>query len=348
MSMGLDVLFSLPEKPTYYQASFERWNWRGYPQRSETIFGNIYYVPDGGRSVLVDLCGQACEVFQADLGGELLQTVVCENADHMIRLDVFLDIHTDLLTFNEIASHARRGAYRSRLKADADTYENTVYWGKEGSNTVIRIYDRRRKLIDDAKRRGSPPPVLTDAWLRIELECHGHKARELAGRIRDSSSLGDAVRGVLYGLLVLLRKSRHTRDKRLWPENPKWRKLMNGVKKIKLADRPRKLSTELSLVEKKHALRKQRATSFYIAFQDGGIDELVQLIVDGSNRVKAKHLRLLDQSKRREGLTADEVKRSIRQALVAMFAEEKIITFDEARRMLVSRTGGEGQGGGTG
>ena len=207
--------------------------WRGHYDRSATFGdgGTVAWCSDRERGetqgVLLNLPGTAC----ASLGTELVPFLEwCCERGHVTRLDVAIDDHAGLLTYQRVHDAVEGGSMVSKARKarwvigkDPVTGERrgwTFYLGAPGSDAMIRCYDKTaERLAKGHKTDGK-------ACARVELQARHDYADKLARAVLRDPSEGLAQIAEKIRFCV---PSATDTNRRRWPLAPWWEEFLDGV-----------------------------------------------------------------------------------------------------------------------
>lgn len=200
------------------------------------------------------------------------------------RLDFAMDDMTGMLNMERIGQHAERDEYVSPSREWRDIKSSgggrTVYFGKRGSNTLIRIYDKAA----EQKQPGH--------WIRVEMELRKERAEAAAREVLEhwrSADYPQMVAGWLFKALDFKVASSSQKQKSRWVTCAWWREFLGSVTKVRLF-----VSKVVSSLDSIVGwLTHQAAPSLYLVRKKLGSDFLDSLIKDGGLRLKPIHQSLL-------------------------------------------------------
>lgn len=125
---------------------------------------------------------------------EIIEKLRADNMQYNIsRIDVAIDTDVD---FSEFYRQYKKGCYLCRyskksMKSVLNTENRgTLYFGKRGGNTMIRIYDKA--LEQD---------VADKVWTRVEMECRNDACEQAIEALKDGT-----IKNYFYGHLRFIQK----------------------------------------------------------------------------------------------------------------------------------------------
>lgn len=156
----------------------------------------------------VNISGQGCrliESFSCYSLLDLIKRVALLDDFNMSRIDIAQDIIDDKFNINKLVKAYKKGNFTCRSKFSNlmqsidDGIEGTsLYFGKQGSNCFINIYDKRAE-------RGFRPEDMPN-WTRIEIRLRAENAKGFADKLLTGKDVGFFIQECLittYDLLLL-------------------------------------------------------------------------------------------------------------------------------------------------
>ena len=156
----------------------------------------------------VNISGQGCrliESFSCYSLLDLIKRVALLDDFNMSRIDIAQDIIDDKFNIDKLVKAYKKGNYTCRSKFSNlmqsidDGIEGTsLYFGKQGSNCFINIYDKRAE-------RGFKPEDMPN-WTRIEIRLRAENAKGFADKLLTGQDVGFFIQECLittYDLLLL-------------------------------------------------------------------------------------------------------------------------------------------------
>lgn len=247
--------------------------------------------------VHVMITGQGCRHYSAnhDLI-ELIRTLSSMNHVNFSRIDLAIDDYeSKIINYSRINKAALAGNFTSRWSkwdeinsrqtATGNFLGRTMYFGSQASDLFCRIYDKSLERKINAKQEfDNIPPK----WTRLELVYRKDRAKKLVEHLIDGQkSLGHVLRGTLRQYLRFILPSTD-RNKARWPTAPWWEKLLANVEKLQLT-----ITKESKSIEQMTAWVDRQVAPTMAAIlkaQDGDMDWLRKIIVEGSSRLTQKHM----------------------------------------------------------
>lgn len=295
----------------------------GYRARLMSVSGGLDILYDGneGMGVHVDISGSGITdvlahylkkrlviptpfgsmAYESDFDDStILSDLLHEIAlsGHLTRLDLAIDDHganfftlpelNDILNDGRCSSRFR--SYDSRVKHDlkaGDVIGYTLYLGSRKSECFLRVYDKM--LEQNEKLKNNKQPLLTEPWVRWELELKDERAISAANLIIQRIELGKVVVGIL-GNYIRLIENDNVRKSRC-SNMEKWEKFLCGISHLRLSC-PSKLKELDDCIQ---WLTKQVAptmAALMVAFE-GDMNIFTDLLLNGLERLNKNHKRMI-------------------------------------------------------
>lgn len=244
--------------------------------------------------------GSAYESFNFDYTVFVdLLTEIC-NAGHVTRLDLAIDdIGGMYFSLPELHDIFFSGLYVSKFRKwkELAQYENcgsksghTIYMGSRSSAIMLRIYDKQ--LEENEKLKKSKKPLLTNAWIRWELELKEERAMQTVKLFMSGLSLADVSVGLLSNYLKIITADNNRKDR--CSVSAVWLSFIADIKSLSLY----RVSEPKTLDDTRNWLKKQVAPSLATVLQaDGGaLDFFYSLVESGSARLSSHQVNLINDA----------------------------------------------------
>jgi len=272
--------------------------WQGHYDKSAHVLdgGLVAWCSNKERAerqgVVIDLPGRAC----AALGDNLVPFMAwCTEAGHVTRLDVAIDDHAELVTFERLHDAIESGALVSKARQarwiigkNAESAERqgwTLYIGTRKSAAMVRIYDKAAERAAAGAEVGGP-------WVRVELEAHRKYADALTRAVLDGGP--EVALSQIAERIRFCEPSATDTNRRRWPLASWWQQFIGDVEPggSLVCGEPRKTTVDAMLA----TVRQQAGPALAAIMLAHGDDTswLVDLISNGEARLKPKHMAALD------------------------------------------------------
>ena len=199
----------------------------------------------GRKLTRVELKGQGCRGIEErylddwEKGYYDLMYNVISNGGWATRIDIFIDIFNGDITTQEIDKKIKNCEYTcTPRKYCEDGTKNCVdgsndgwgyLFGKEGSGTRVRIYDK----LAEQQSRGKSIDVEIKSWIRFEIRFNGDVAKTMLLEVMNNiKNLQSFALGVLKGTFEFKEFSLDSHKDR-WPTWLKWDKFLKDIAKVK-------------------------------------------------------------------------------------------------------------------
>lgn len=186
---------------------------------------------------MIDLSGQGMRFFESYSKlsvPELLEVVNFSDDLSVTRIDLAYDIKSEeypiekFVKYYENGDFVSRAHYTSIIKSDNNGVKGTsIYFGKQGSDTRINIYDKRSE-------RGLSADDLPSGWIRIETRLRHNTAKSFIAAFCEGVPLSDLYIGVLSDKLRFVKHSKDSNKRRV-ELAPWWKKLLGDCERITLS-----------------------------------------------------------------------------------------------------------------
>lgn len=272
--------------------------------RKSLKLGNISIYFDGREDMgcHVEMTGQGCRLYEGHFTEtpwqKLFQTILAANVK-FTRLDIAIDNVDGALTQdkirNAIQDHDRstrtqfkdwREIMKGSFEKGTQITGNTIYLGSPKSHTQFRIYDK-------AQESG-----ITGHWIRFELQLRNKRAQKAAQIFASGESIGVLASGIINTYFAIINDDDSNKSRcslQTW-----WSDWLQSTEKIRL-------STEqaIKLVpDTMEFIKRQYAPSLAMINKYlGGVSFksfIQEVLVDGSERMSAKHNKILAASEAAE------------------------------------------------
>ena len=284
----------------------ERWA-HGY--RFDLIYQNIHihYGPanDDMPMTWLEMTGQGCRAFESFGNGDygLLFAEVQSEPDQMniTRLDIAYDDHDGVLSMKEIEADTRvldddnlPVEYVSKFRKREIVWSHddggepalTVYHGRKGSDTMIRIYDKAAERGFGSERH----------WVRVELQLRDERARAFAMMCLDGDSIGDLWQGVIYNYLRYVEPDDFDSNRWRWPLKSYWANMLEDAKRIRLYKKP---GTEYNMMNLENFVFGQAGNAIDTYIRIKGECSFMEALKNRPNKhLKSEYLRLIRDSEK--------------------------------------------------
>ncbi|SKA13284.1 phage replication initiation protein [Trichlorobacter thiogenes] len=273
--------------------------------RNSLKYGNvsIYYNGREGMGCHVEMSGQGCRQYEAlfiDSPWKALFETVLANSGKFTRLDLAIDNVDGALNMDRIMAaildhdsqirtlfgEARR-IQKVSFKTGQAIIGDTIYLGSAKSRLMIRIYNKALEL------------GLDGIYLRVEIQLRDERAQEAAKLFVTDIDVGSLAVGIINNYFAIINDDDSNKSRcslQSW-----WADWLQSAEKIKL-------STEqaIKLVsDTMEFIRKQYAPSLAMINKHLGRSDfnsfVQEVLTDGSERMTAKHERILAASEAQGG-----------------------------------------------
>lgn len=288
----------------------------GYKNQKLWNEGNIFILynddPETDRmGIHIIMSGTGCRFYEQKKNLREMMANVMGIQEHykFTRIDIAIDDRSgELINFKKIAKAEEEETIsslwykttylREKRIADGVVLGRTLYFGSKKSKIFMRVYDKhleQQKKQQHNKREDSTPLKEHVDWTRMEIVFREQRAQLLSRYLLETDDIGLLLKGTLRNYIRFLQKPRKSRDmrKRKWKTAPWYDKLLGDVEKLKLTVKP----AEKSIEDMKRWINKQISPTIaaVMAANEGEIDWLYDLIINGSTRLKAKHKQAIAQ-----------------------------------------------------
>lgn len=244
--------------------------------------------------------GPGFEVDDLDYDHDILIIMFSKMLDmgHFTRLDLAIDdVGAKFYTLKMLHKINKQLAYVCKCKSWEEIISNdtatgqvtghTAYVGKRSSDIFMRIYDKQLEQND--KRHRSGVQLITEPWVRWEIELHRDNCNNAVKLLVSGMSLPELTIGILsnYIRFINLDNERKTRC----TTSARWLRFLDGIAKARIA----KHKQDLDIDRKKAWIEKQCARSLAVVVDaDGGSKDFIEeVIMKGHDKMTLKDERLV-------------------------------------------------------
>lgn len=264
---------------------------------------SIYYDGREGMGCHVEMTGQGCRQYEAlfiESPWKLLFETILLNGGKFTRLDLAIDNVDGALSMDRIMAaildhdsqirtlfgEARR-IQKISFKTGQGIIGDTIYLGSAKSRLMIRIYNKALELGVDG------------IYLRVEIQLRDERAQEAAKLFVTDITVGALAVGIINNYFAIINDDDSNKSR--CPLQSWWADWLQSTEKIKLStEKAVKLVSDTM-----EFIRKQYAPSLAMISKHlggSGFKSFVQEVVDdGSERMTAKHERILAASESQGG-----------------------------------------------
>lgn len=311
---------------------------RGHYGYSRTLRSGsiaIFYEGRENMGCHVTMTGQGCRQYEAQFTEspwlDLFTNALAHKAT-FTRLDLAHDNVDSTLDLEKLKSAVLNQEIRTRFKSasqiqgyglsrgayQAETGDNTIYFGKRSSRVFLRFYDKSAQL------------GLPFVWRRAEFELKDKRAQEAVKLLASGIPAGQLFVGILNQYLAVI-NSDNLNTSRCTVQDW-WAAWLQSTEKIKLTTTP-----QIKTVEEAMAyLQKQYAPLLAVIREylgrNGFEGYVSHLLNDGSKRLSMRHEQMLFVSTQGRADNYDD-DRITREERIAMMIDGGL-TREEAERML--------------
>lgn len=281
---------------------------RGYKSRLYYDHISIHYNGREDMGIWLEMSGQGCRVFETYGHGDynILFREWMENEEDMnvTRIDIAFDDHCGLLNIKQLVKDTQAldednypteliSKFRKReviwSHDDGGKPALTVYHGRKGSETMIRIYDK-------AAERG----FADRHWIRVELQLRQARAGEFVRELLlQESDVGTLFRGVLYNYLRYVEPDDFDTNRWRWPLKDYWANLLESVGRIQLYKKP---GTEYNIFNLQDFVLGQAGNAIDTYIRIRGVDGFMEDLNHRPNKnIKAQYRELIREAEMLKG-----------------------------------------------
>ena len=248
-----------------------------------TPFGTMAYEADTEQStVLIDLFREIC------LCGRITRLDLSVD-DFGARFFTPLEL-SGLMESGQCSTRYRNyNLYKGGSTSTGEMTGCTFNLGSRESACYLRVYDKQ--LEQNAKRVRRGESLLTEPWIRWELELKEQRANSAVQCLIKGMDLGDVIMGILANMLRLINKDNDRKCRCSTLE--KWELFLAGVAGLRLYQppEPRTIEDCLRWIEKQCAL----SLAAVLVAHDGDLSIFMELVNSGRGRFKPKHIRMIEE-----------------------------------------------------
>lgn len=270
-----------------------------YGYKRQLASGHISVLYDGTEDmgVHVALSGQGCREYESVHSILTLLDKVMLYDGKCSRIDIAMDDKGgNLIPFNKIIESVRKGHVSSRWKTstefikrkleDGSIIGHTINIGSGKSKIYMRIYN---KALEQEKET---------PWTRIEMEIKDERAEVLQNILLFENEIGHIFARILNNYIRFLQPTNDSNKSR-WPTAPWWLNLLKEVDRVSLTRKP----GDRTIEDVREWIKKQVGPSLaLLVLADGGaVDEIYKIIHQGKNRLREKHMRILNKTEQSDG-----------------------------------------------
>ncbi len=284
---------------------------RGYSWREHCNSINVHH---GKRpEIWLEMSGSGCRAFE-DLGcGDyeaLFELVRNDPQDiKLTRLDIAFDDFDYILDIHQLFydTFVRRDfickcewvyPMPSINTRDPNLDGMTLVFGRESSDTLIRIYDKRAESLGKLQTKKEKEEFAANVphWVRVEIQLRHERANEWAHEIKERGmQIGEMFAGVLRNYLRFVERPLGSSDENRWrwPMKDYWNELIGQAEAIQLYEKP---GMEYNLQRLDRLTTYQIGNAVDTAIQIHGVDGFLdKLARNKPPKVNPKYAQLLKQ-----------------------------------------------------
>jgi phage replication initiation protein len=263
-----------------------------YGYKKQKVCGHISVLFDGAEDMgtHVILSGQGCRELEADCNLLQLFDQVLLFDGKFTRIDVAVDDKTgEVIPFARIQKAIRKGYVSSRWRTSTEFIKRTLQDGKIIGNT-INIGSKQSKMYLRIYDKAMEQESTEESWIRMELQVRDERAEKLQMVLLFDDNVGRIFSQVLNNYIKILKPCRDSNKSR-WQIAPWWSSIILEVGKLKLTRQPENRSVE----DVRNWVEKQIGPSLamLVIADNGEIDDIIKIIVEGKSRLKDKHYKML-------------------------------------------------------
>ena len=278
----------LTELKPFFSDDFTELEYGGHHYSHSAIVcgdGRVYWSPDRPEmGVHVSLPSQALAIVCGERDRLTLARDLRSMGMEFTRDDFCVDDTAGLLDLDVIMAAVRSGAYVTRFKkwliVDNSEGGRTIGFGKRGSDSYIRIYDKAKEQHEFGHR------------VRVELELRRKRAQFamlVLLDLDDPSQMTAIVFGWIRDTLDFRVPSASDETKSRWEAAEWWEEFFEFYEAVRLFI-PKKVRTREEVVA---WLRKQAAPSMLVAMSVIGSEGLLKLASEAVPRLRPKHIPMM-------------------------------------------------------
>lgn len=216
----------------------------------------------------------------------------------LTRFDLAVDDHgAHFFTVDDVRMFLDRQDVVSKFRTYRDVYEatfsnedtgHTIYFGSRQSEVMLRIYD---KQLQQNQRAASPEDMVTEPWVRWEIELKNDRANIAADFLIQRKGLGEIIMEILNNYVRFIIQDDSNRSR--CSSHPLWEKFVGMVGKLRLYVE----AVDKTIEEKKRWLIRQcLPTIAGVIIADGGsFDIITQHFDDAVSRMSSSLRQLVTE-----------------------------------------------------
>ncbi|MCM1233124.1 MAG: replication initiation factor domain-containing protein [Ruminococcus flavefaciens] len=223
----------------------------------------------------------------------------------LTRFDLAVDDHgANYFTVGDVRGFLDRQDVVSKFRTYRDVYESTftnentghtIYFGSRQSEVMLRVYD---KQLQQNQKAASPEDLVSEPWIRWELELKNERADIAADLLAGRKELGEIVMEILNNYVRLIVQDDSNRSR--CSPHPLWEKFVRAVGKLRLYVNPVKKTLE---EKKRWLIRQCLPTIAGVIIADGGSLDIITRHFDDAVSRMSSSLRYLVSEKNPEWLS---------------------------------------------
>lgn len=216
----------------------------------------------------------------------------------LTRFDLAIDDHdARYFTVEDIRCFLDRQDVVSKFRTYRDVYESTftnestghtIYFGSRQSEVMLRIYD---KQLQQNQKAASPEDLISEPWIRWEIELKNDRANIAADFLIQRKELGEIIMEILNNYVRLIVPDDSNRSR--CSTHPLWKKFVGMVGKLRLYVK----ASQKTIEEKKRWLIRQcLPTIAGVIIADGGsFDIITRHFDDAVSRMSSSLMHLVTE-----------------------------------------------------
>ena len=282
----------LTELKPFFSDDFTELEYGGHHYSHSAIVcgdGRVYWSPDRPEmGVHVSLPSQALAIVCGERDRLTLARDLRSMGMEFTRDDFCVDDTAGLLDLDVIMAAVRSGAYVSRFKkwliVDNSEGGRTIGFGKRGSDSYIRIYDKAKEQHENGHR------------IRVELELRRKRAQFamlVLLDLDDPSQMTATVFGLIRSTLDFRIPSASDETKSRWEVAQWWAEFFEFCGFVHLFI-PKEIRTVEDTI---NWLRKQVSPSMLVAMSKLGSEGFLKLASDAVPRLRPKHIAMMREGR---------------------------------------------------
>lgn len=255
--------------------------------------GHIGVFSEGKENmgVHVEITGKGCRELEG-LKGDLWQSFFEKVLDkgHFTRLDVAIDDKRGVFSIEDLYNQYKRGGLVSKFRKVRMLEETeistvietgrTLYFGHATSDVLIRAYDKGKQMQQE------------EMWNRFEIQARNERAQALGQYIASGQNIGSVASKVIRHYVKFVDSSEDS-NKARWEVSAFWSDFLGVVDGLSLVIKKAEKTIEQTIEWVKKQVAP--AAALIIRHFKGDMSFFDELIFEGSQRLKPRHLALLNK-----------------------------------------------------